>query len=424
MNNNSVANPAIPATIFDHVPASQETASLDLDLSIIDESSFDPRLEKPISTSSTQPTAPPKPPLSDRIKYDAHADSCLKIDPHIIQPSAFANRSDFAYVGDDFRQLKESILSTGGNSEPICVRPIRPSDRQANRAPSGMTDSRLESPPIYEIVSGHRRWSACQALQLPVWARVIEVSDVDLAMLMFMENNLRENPSPYELGAMFHQWKNQGWYRTQDEIACAVNRHKSDVSRCFFLADPLNAFVKGFINPLHLHLKDADDLRRLRGVDNKFLAVLTDTADRLISNNQQRHRQAVFDAFEKAVQQAATPKSPTLDVSIQGPAAVVGSTNFPGAGPVGSTNNATAGAKSAGTPACKPRRQKIKLLQGAGEIVWDASGCPKVSIAQAIPASARDEFEKKLAALVARMSKAPVGQDAASTGVATTGLTE
>jgi hypothetical protein len=250
-------------------------------------------------------------------------------------------------------------------------------------------------------------------LQLPVWARVIEVSDADLAMLMFQENNLRENPSPFELGAMFHQWKSLGWYRTQDEIACAVNRHKSDVSRCFFLADPENEFMKGFINPLHLRLKDADDLRRLRGADNKFLEVLNDTADQLISNGLPRHRQAVFDAFEKAVQHAATPQPSLTGVTIHESATLVGSTNI-----------AKVGCEPGGVPANKPRRQKTKLLRGAGEIIWDELGCPKVSIAQAIPSQAREEFEKKLAALVARMTKVSVVQDAAPDCGATTGQTD
>lgn len=416
MKNDSIANPPIPATIFDQHPAFPVTSSvnpdLDMDFSINDASCASCVEETP-PHSNTPPTRLPEPPLSDRIKYEGNADSCLKIDPHMIQPSSYANRSDFAYMGEDFRQLKASILNTGGNTEPICVRPIRPSDRQASRAPSGLTDSRLDSPAIYEIVSGHRRWSACQALQLPVWARVIEVSDVDLAMLMFQENNLRENPSPFELGAMFHQWKSLGWYRTQDEIACAVHRHKSDVSRCFFLADPQNEFMKAFINPLHLRLKDADDLRRVRGADNKFLEVLNDTADQLISNGQPRHRQAVLDAFEKAVQQAATPQPSLTGVTIHESATLVGSTNI-----------ATVGAESGGVPANKPRRQKTKLLRGAGEIIWDELGCPKVSIAQAIPSQAREEFEKKLAALVARMTKVSVVKDAAPDCGATTGLTD
>lgn len=109
----------------------------------------------------------------DRLQDLVDAGGMLELDPKLIEPSPYPDRlpddSDL-----DFLTLKQ-LISSEGQRIPIEVR----------RHPT--------SPGRYQVVYGHRRWRAAGDLGILVKARVVSLSDRELAIAQGIENSARQD---------------------------------------------------------------------------------------------------------------------------------------------------------------------------------------------------------------------------------------
>jgi ParB family transcriptional regulator, chromosome partitioning protein len=108
-----------------------------------------------------------------RAMLEAGGGAVQELDPRLIDPSPYPDR-----LADDdnasFEAFKRSIEEEG-QKVPIQVR----------RHPSALER--------YQIVYGHRRWLAARALERPVRAIEVEISDLDLVVAQGIENAGRQD---------------------------------------------------------------------------------------------------------------------------------------------------------------------------------------------------------------------------------------
>lgn len=97
---------------------------------------------------------------------------------------------------------------------------------------------RLRNDPDHEIelIYGARRLFVARHLRRPLLVEVREVSNRDAFVAMHAENQLREDLSPYERGLGYAHWLRTGVFKSQIEIAEALNVSASQVSRLLRLA--------------------------------------------------------------------------------------------------------------------------------------------------------------------------------------------
>jgi ParB family chromosome partitioning protein len=171
-----------------------------------------------------------------------------KLSPGQIKPSRFANRIELSFGGESFEALKAEIASSGGNVQPIKVRPTGDG--------------------TYEIVFGHRRHRACLELGLEVLALIQEnMSDKELFEDMSRENEQREDLSAYELALHYKRGIDLKLYKNWSEIAAVLGKTKQLVSRYSALAELPKAVVDAFPSPNDIQPKWAEKLRRVIEVD-------------------------------------------------------------------------------------------------------------------------------------------------------------
>jgi ParB family chromosome partitioning protein len=158
-----------------------------------------------------------------------------------------------------FQALKQSIAKSQRNRVPILVRPTGDTVTVSNRVVAQ-----------YQIVYGRRRALACSQLGKPVYALVREMDDHSAAAYLHAENSFREGLSAFERGNLYDSLISdddhrhspaQHLFRTQLELATALNVDAGDVSRCRFLAR-LPAEILAIVeSPRDLAVHDADALR-------------------------------------------------------------------------------------------------------------------------------------------------------------------
>ena len=85
--------------------------------------------------------------LEEKISQYSDGVRTLKLDASLIDESKWANRHSSSFDTTAFDKFKDEIAHAGGNIQPILVRPV------GTR---------------YEVVFGHRRYTACKQLGLPV----------------------------------------------------------------------------------------------------------------------------------------------------------------------------------------------------------------------------------------------------------------
>ena len=109
----------------------------------------------------------------DRLQDLVDAGGTLELDPRLIDPSPYPDRlpddNDL-----DFLALKQ-LISNEGQQIPIEVR----------RHPTGAGR--------YQVVYGHRRWRAARDLGILVKARIVSMSDRELAIAQGIENSARQD---------------------------------------------------------------------------------------------------------------------------------------------------------------------------------------------------------------------------------------
>jgi len=135
----------------------------------------------------------------------------ISIPTNKVHASDLANRDIDSLEGDDdFNDLVESIKSSG-QTVPALVRPH----------PDINGD--------YLIVYGHRRWAACQLLNIEYLAINKEMDDAEAAYIMSIENGLRSDIPVYGLYVFWGKWFDRGFISTKKELVAKSGYKKSYV---------------------------------------------------------------------------------------------------------------------------------------------------------------------------------------------------
>ena len=276
----------------------------------------------------------------------------MQIAPHLIRWSRFANRHSSSMVGEEFGKLRESIRARGGNSQAVVVRPVR--DLTSEDLSDGIGKA------IYEIVSGHRRHQACRELGLPVKAMIVSgISDRELVLSMYDENDARASITAFEAGTMYSSWLKEKLFSSQGKLAAAIRKQKSDVSRALFLARLPAVVCQAFESPVVLQYKDADELGKI------------------LSGNREVVLHAAKDLASLAKKKKRAEVIRLLKVASVGES-------------VGSTNGA--------------HKTKLVCEKGSvGSVFWDAEGMGRVTLEHALDAEGQKVFEELLSNLVKKV---------------------
>jgi ParB family transcriptional regulator, chromosome partitioning protein len=192
--------------------------------------------------------------LKTQVRALEEAAPIQKLDPTTIKPSLWANRHEASFATEDFQQLKAEILSSGGNIQPIKVRPVAGNQGEVFNGATPLSNAKLE------LVFGHRRHRACLELGLPVLALIEETTDADLFEQMERENRGRQNLSPWEQGNMYRKAEETQLYPSLRKMAEKLGVNVSLVSRSLTLAKLPDAVIAAFPTPLDIQFRWAAPL--------------------------------------------------------------------------------------------------------------------------------------------------------------------
>ena len=178
--------------------------------------------------------------LQDELKVWDGAKATRLIDPKLITRSRWANRDEAHFVTAEFQQLKNEIVSAGGNVQPIKVRPLAKPD------PDGAQ---------FELVFGHRRHQACLEIGLPVLALVDNMDERGLFVEMDRENRSRANLSPWEQGCIYRRALEAGLFPSMRKLADAVGADHGNVVKALALANLPSEVIEAFSSPFDLQYR-------------------------------------------------------------------------------------------------------------------------------------------------------------------------
>lgn len=164
------------------------------------------------------------------------ANPTRKLAPKLIKPSKWANRSELAYGGSDFAELKQEIEAAGGNIQAIKVRPSKVSGE-------------------YELVFGHRRHRACLELGIDVLATIESLDDSELFCQMDRENRARAALSPWEAGSTYAKVLDEGLFPSARKLSEAASIDLSQLGKALALARLPADVIAAFPNPLELQYR-------------------------------------------------------------------------------------------------------------------------------------------------------------------------
>lgn len=219
--------------------------------------------------------------LEERLKQHQGAAPVLAIDPTKVVPSRWANRDETSFIGSSFAQLKADIAESGGNVQPIKVRPS------------------TSSPDTFEIVFGHRRHRACAELKLPVLAMVEQLDDKELFKHMERENRSRADLSPWEQGMMYKLALNEKLFTSREQLAREIGVDPGNLSKALRLADLDPQLLRAFRSPLELQYRWAKPLAdALLHERERVLEVLKQIHSNQSHNQSSKH---IFDRLVGAV---------------------------------------------------------------------------------------------------------------------------
>lgn len=192
--------------------------------------------------------------LKEELKAWADALPVKRIDPLLVKPSRWANRLSDSFESEEFAALKREIESSGGNVQPIKVRPLVGTEPQE-----------------YEIVYGHRRHRACFELGLPVAAQIEPISEQALFIEMDRENRQRADLRPYEQGLMYRRALDAGLFSSLRNLANEIGEDPGNVSKALALARLPEDVIAAFPSPLDLQYRWSKPLTEQYEKDPKGL---------------------------------------------------------------------------------------------------------------------------------------------------------
>lgn len=181
--------------------------------------------------------------FEDKLRFEIDASIVTtKINPHLIMRSRWANRHEQSYSDKEFSKLKIEIKGTGGNVQPIKVRPVT--------GPDGK----------FEIVFGHRRHQACLELGVPVLAMIEDMSAQTLFVQMDQENRERKDLRPYEQGMMYAQALDAGLFQSARKLSYATGADLTNLGKALSLARLPRQVLDAFLSPLDLQYRWTTEL--------------------------------------------------------------------------------------------------------------------------------------------------------------------
>ena len=212
--------------------------------------------------------------LRARVKSLEGAAPLRKLNPSEIRSSKWANRHEASYRSEDFVELKAEIAASGGNVQPIKVRPVP--------VLNGSTDTDGAG---FELIFGHRRHRACAELGLPVLAAIEETTDVSLFEQMERENRGRKSLSAWEQGMMYRRALDDGLFVSQRKLSEHLGVDVSLVSKSLSLARLPDSVISAFASPLDIQFRWAQPLSEVLQKDPdgmvKRATALKDVRDNL-----------------------------------------------------------------------------------------------------------------------------------------------
>lgn len=231
-----------------------------------------------------------------RSKLDAFdgAQAARKLDPKCINASKWANRNEGSFHTKEFKTLKDEIESSGGNVQPIKVRPV------------------VGAPGTYEIVFGHRRHRACLELGIDVLALIEELDDAGLFAQMDRENRQRADLRPYEQGVMYAKALDEGLFSSQRKLAESLGVDVSGAGRLIALARLPSDVLNAFKSPLDIQF---DWGPALNAAIQKDPDIVLSRARELSNLSIKRSAKAVFDTLTGGVESLHTQSQKPMVVS-------------------------------------------------------------------------------------------------------------
>jgi ParB family transcriptional regulator, chromosome partitioning protein len=223
---------------------------------------------------------------------DEPASPVRKLDAASVQLSAWANRHEASFATPEFARFKEEIAASGGNIQPIKVRPL-----------DGASDGALTAEPQFELIFGHRRHRACKELGLPVLALVEDATDLELFEQMERENRGRKNLSPWEQGHMYLKAHESKLYTSLRQMANRLGVDLATVSKSLQLARLPASVIAAFPSPLSIQFRWTTPLADAAKADPKGLR---DRAQAIVKAAQGLSASAVFALLVNAPQAAQT----------------------------------------------------------------------------------------------------------------------
>jgi ParB family chromosome partitioning protein len=216
------------------------------------------------------------------------------IDPTLIKPSKWVNRSEQSFHDSLFANLKADIFSAGGNVQPIKVRPVFGS-----------------TPQTYEIVFGHRRHRACLDLGINVLAMIELIDDTTLFMEMDRENRQRADLRPYEQGVMYARALDERLFPSMRKMAEALGIEAGTASKAVSIAKFPVSILEAFQSPLDIQFRWAVALKA--AIDRDQGVVLARAAD-IIAKRAAGATVSSQSAFNVLIGKDHKPATPTTKV--------------------------------------------------------------------------------------------------------------
>lgn len=218
----------------------------------------------------------------------------IKLDSALVDESKWANRHSSTFETSAFDKFKDEIAHAGGNVQPILVRPL--GER-------------------YEVVFGHRRFTACKQLGLPVLAMIMEMSDEHLFTLMDRENRDREDLTPYEQGEMWRKAIDEGLFSSARQLASHVGVSNVHITQCISIARLPQFVLELFGNPTEIQVRWAKAINDQLQADPE---ALTERASKIRALGKSFTSAKIFEMLTS--DQQASKKTPVTLIKHEGKA--------------------------------------------------------------------------------------------------------
>jgi len=227
------------------------------------------------------------------------------------------------YEEGAFSELCHSVSKTGGNVTPILVQP--------RTVEEGVSDG-------YVLLSGERRWRACQKANVEVWALILSSDHQPklVGVLSLLENTNATNYSPLEFGLVCQYVLKQGLFKNQTELALELGRSESLISQSLSVASLPPEVIQAFASVTDIQYRHARPLKKALKEDAEGVLARAKTARDVLAEDCKPQQVVAYlcrklqDGPEEVAEpgDAGEPKSSTVEdlVVIKAPLIAKGKT--------------------------------------------------------------------------------------------------